>query len=331
MFNKYRKPTIGLVLNGGGARGPFQFGVYLGLIKYGLHKQIKATSGASIGAFSSVFFLTKDPYLIYQTWLKIDNQLIKSNKTSNNIFSILTNTIIKQNKGYYSRENLADFINNMINLETLLKDNIPTYVSLAECVKENDRVINYKPKYVKLNNLTQNEIVQYLLATSAIPMVFDPVTINGVTYVDPMKADNEPYKPIIDNDFDFLFIVPLNNSHLDKFYPKDFCKPIVDFSCPQLFKMKTLNMLDFDVEKIDEYISLGYQTADLLLKCIKDKKELHMLTSKQKKNCKQYYSLKTFNIQDINFDIIPLKDIIKDVNKHLSSKEQIDLWNKKTL
>ena len=90
-------------------------------------------------------------------------------------------------------------------------------------------------------------------------------------------------------------------------------------------------MLDFDVEKIDEYISLGYQTADLLLKCIKDKKELHMLTSKQKKNCKQYYSLKTFNIQDINFDIIPLKDIIKDVNKHLSSKEQIDLWNKKTL
>lgn len=328
MFNKYRKPKIGLVLNGGGARGPFQFGVYLALIKYGLNKQIIATSGASIGAFSSAFFLTDDPYLIYQTWLKIDNQLIKSNKTSNNIFSILSNTLIKQNKGYYSRENLEKFINDMVNLEDLLKKARPTYVSLAECIKENDKVIGYKAKYVKLNNLSQHEIVQYLLATSAIPLVFDPVTINGTTYVDPMKADNEPYKPILNYDYDFLFIVPLNNSHLNKFYPKDFSKPIVDFSCPQLFKMKTLNMLDFNVEKTDEYISLGYQTADLLLKCIKDKGDLHMLTNKQKKNCKQYYSLKTFNIQDINFDIIPLKDIIKDINNHLSKKEHIDLWNK---
>lgn len=330
MFNKYKKPKIGLVLNGGGARGPFQFGVYLALIKYGLHKNIVATSGASIGAFSSVFFLLDDPSKIYQTWLKVDNQLVKSEKTSNNIIDIFTNTILKQNQGYYSRTQLEGFIKNIVNLEDLLKNTRPTYISLAQCNIEpkSGKTISYNPKYVQINNLKEEQILNYLMATSAIPLVFNPVKIDGITYVDPMKADNEPFTPILNYDYDFLCIVPLNNSHLNKFYPKDFNKPIIDFSCPQLFKMKTLNMLDFNVEKIDEYISLGYQTADLLFKLIQSKNDLHMLTSKQKVNSKQYYSLKTFNIQDITFDIIPLKQIQEEINNCLPKKEQIDLWKK---
>ena len=326
MFEKYKKPKIGLVLNGGGARGPFQFGVYLGLIKYGLDKNIVGISSASIGAFNMVFFLLQKPDLILKLWRKVDNQLVKQDK-STNIISRLSSSLITKKEGFYSRDNLKGEIKKNLDLDGLLKDKFPLYVSLAKCqFNSKGKVEKYLPSYVKLNDMDANLALDYLLASSAIPMVFDPVTILNETYVDPMKADNEPYKPLMDLNMDYLCILPLNSSHLEKKYPKDFKFHIIDFSCPELFKMKKMNMLDFSKDNQDFYISLGYQTADLLLSLIQRENQLHKLTKKQlNQKEKKYFSLENFNIIDISFKSMSLEEIEKDINSKLNKKEKIRL------
>lgn len=327
MFEDFFKPRISIVFNGGGARGPFQFGVYLAMIKYGLNKKIIATSGASIGAFSEVFLQLKDPVKILQTWNKIDNNLVKANKSDTSIFKILKDTLITKTQGYYSRDKLINDFLSKIDFSSLVKNTYPMYISLAECVfSSKNKVEKYLPKYVKINDLDSKTILNYLLATSSIPYVFDPVTIDNKTYVDPMKADNEPFTPLLEYNVDYLFIIPLNSSHLEKVYPSSFKFNIVDFSYPPLFKMKTLNMLDFTKESQEQYISMGYQTACLIFKLMKEE---GLLKRKFKKdaNAKKIYSLKYYNIENIEFSFMNIEKIFMDINKSLTKKERINYGN----
>lgn len=324
LFSKYRRPKIAMVLNGGGALGPFQIGVYFAMMKYNLENKIVATSSASVGAFSALLYLLKDPVKMVKLWSLIDNETIKSKKDIGKI-NLFKTTFLSKTGGLYSRDGLIKIIKENLNLESLLQNTRPTYISLAKVIKdEKGKVASYEPYYKLINGLNNEEILSYILATSAIPLVFDPVEINNDVFVDPMKADNEPYKPLMDYDFDMLFIVPLNASHLNKVYPRNFSKTIVDFTCPELFKQRTMSMLDFTKENQSKYLSLGYQTADLLFSLMESKKKLHALSKKEKNGLQEYYSLAKFNISDISFDIISLKEIINDVNKRRSKKGRIN-------
>jgi NTE family protein len=310
LFPKRHKPKLGLVLNGGGARGPYQLGVYLAMEKFGLDKMIVGTSGASVGSFMSVLFLYQDPEKILKTWSMINNPVIKKDK--GNKVAALANTVFKK-QGFYSRDGLTNLVNSTMDLHAMCRDSAyPLFVSLAE--KQADDT--YKPRYIKLNGLPSKDILTILLATSAIPYVFDPVEYEGKIYVDPMKADNEPYKPLLDLNMDMLFILPVNDSHLNKSYPKDFKYDIVDFASPRMMVLPKLNMIDFSQENTDMYVSEGYQVGKLLLHYLYSQKLLHAMT-KPKRNSKEkaYYSLHTLNIDNIEFATMSFKDILEDVKK----------------
>jgi len=321
---RFSLPNISIVFNGGGSRGPFQFGVYLALTKYHLNKNIVATSGASIGSFSEVFFHLNDPIKILNIWRQVNNDLVRGELNHSNLITSVAKVLLsKKGNGYYSTENIRAFLENL-NVEPLLKNTYPTYVSLAKCIKnKRHETTSYETEYIKINDLNSHEIINYLLATSAIPFVFDEVKINDSFYVDPMKADNEPVTPLLNHDTDFILIVPLNDSHYSKAYPKDFPYNIIDFAYPPLLKEKKLKMLDFSVKNQDKYISMGYQVADLLLGKIKQDKQLHHLSKKEKKLPKTYYSLSYYNIEDISFKQMEISDIFADINKNMSKKEQI--------
>lgn len=64
--------------------------------------------------------------------------------------------------------------------------------------------MNYKP---------QDYICKVLLGSSAIPYIFDAVEIDGDMFVDCLKTDNEPTKPLEQYDLDMMFVVPLTASH----------------------------------------------------------------------------------------------------------------------
>ena len=71
-----RKPDIGLVLSGGGARGAYQLGVMAALKKYKLYDRIQAIAGGSIGSFSAVMYLLDNLTECYKIWKDMDANMV---------------------------------------------------------------------------------------------------------------------------------------------------------------------------------------------------------------------------------------------------------------
>lgn len=309
LLNRFKKPSIGLVLAPGGARISYQLGVLLALKKHRLYDEVIAISSGSAGAFSAIFYTFNELTDAINLYAKVTTSMILTPKTD------LLSKIPLAGGALYSRVGLIKLINdNIQNLHNQLSDKLPIYVSLAQKIKEG-RKKTYIPTYIKLNDYAHKDILALLLATTAIPGIFDEVKFEDNTYVDCVKADDEPYAPLMSYDFDMLFIIPLKDSHYSKDY-SGLSKPIVDFGFDQIMKQKNETILDFNTSNIEPNISLGYQVADLILKEMKKKKVLHKLTSKQLKSIeKSIYSLKTLNIDEdqIKSSNISLDDIINEV------------------
>lgn len=312
-------PKIGLVLDGGGARGPFQLGVYLALEKFGLRKKIVGISGASIGGFMAVMSGYEDITKAYDLWKNINQKVIMPLKESK--LKALTKTLTRK-QGMFSRDKLCEYIKANIDLHELVNNvSYPIYLSLAQLVEdEKGKEQGYNACYQKINGMSSEEILTYLLATSAIPYVFDPVKIGNNIYVDPMKADNEPVQPLLEAcpTMDMVFIVPLNNSHYKHHYDQNFPYPIVDFEVSEMMDQPKLNMLDFTPENAEYYISLGYQTARLLLSWMKNNNLLHPLSAEMlQKSPKPYYSLKSMGITSLTFAKMSLSEVKEDSRLHV--------------
>ena len=50
-------------------------------------------------------------------------------------------------------------------------------------------------RFFKLNDLTYHQMKSVLLATTAVPGLYEPVLIDNISYVDPMKSELAPLRP----------------------------------------------------------------------------------------------------------------------------------------
>ena len=95
--------------------------------------------------------------------------------------------------------------------------------------------------YYCLNNMKKTGSKDYVLASSALPGVYDPVTIHQFQYRDGGCRDNTPYMPLVKCGFKKLIVVHLSgrkknaptvemagNSILFHVYPTIHAKTIID-------------------------------------------------------------------------------------------------------
>lgn len=300
--------NIGLVLSGGGARGAYQLGVMLAMEKYGLTKNVSAIAGGSIGSFSMMGFLMKDYYRAYQTFKDMNSERVLGYKRN------IINKIPILGQGLFTRDNLITYLLKNYNLGNLVNTNIPLYVSAAKETKDFIKV-NYEIEYFKINHLRNDEVLKILLASSAIPYVFDEVKINNNYYVDCMKADSEPFLPLLKENIDCLFIVPLTNSHVTAKY-KNLNIPVVDFESLELRNSPIINMLAFEPDKVDAFLNCGYYTGINLLQALTNKKE-------KLKDLPPYSSLESLGINFIPERLLTIDEIILDVkNGEIKNEKQ---------
>lgn len=307
---------IGLVFTGGGGKGAYQIGVWRAFRKFGIDKHIAAVSGTSVGALNLVLFLQGDLRKAERIWLNISPEKIltssqeKFTKKFEAIFphKIDSSLIPKlMSKGYFSHDGLLEIIQKEASLELVSKSDIPFY---ATCVN----VATFKPVHFKLNGHPTKYIESVLLASSALPGVFDSVMIDGERYLDGGfslfgKSENIPVLPLYEEGCKTIIVVHLNkkNQINHSLYPKAKIIEII----PQQSQGGIIDgTLDFTPSGSSRRIKQGYDDTIRILKPIAEMVQI------QKKMQDKLTYLKNYeqNLQQV-------KNVLDKFKKDRKSKD----------
>ena len=161
----------GLVLSGGGARGFAHLGVIKALNEYGIFPDV--VSGTSAGAI--VGSLYADGYAPEEI-LKIMNL--------NGRLQYFSPTVPRG--GLLQISGIEKILREKLRAKTFSDLKIPLYVSATD-------LNSGKAVY-----FSEGDLILPVMASASIPVLFKPVIIPGIQYVDGGVLDNLPLKPIED-------------------------------------------------------------------------------------------------------------------------------------
>jgi NTE family protein len=164
--NKYK---IGLVLSGGGARGFAHLGVIQALNEAGIFPDV--ISGTSAGAIAGA---------LYADGYSPKEILNLTNSTSR--LSYIRPTVPKD--GLLQIAGMVRILRNNLRAKTFEELKIPLFVAATDL---NNGRIDY---------FCSGELVNAVIASASIPVLFRPVVIDNKHYVDGGVLDNLPIKPI---------------------------------------------------------------------------------------------------------------------------------------
>ncbi len=262
----------GLCFAGGGGKGSYQIGVWKALRTLGKDLEIKAVSGASIGALNAVFFAAGELEKAESEWKKIKNA---------DFLHISAQT------GYCDRDRCVEIIRNGLDFDRLKLSEIRCFAGIAKvqensylpdgliglgkdymkypsvsAIKEdvNRSVAEMEAEYHELNKLDRDRIIQILLASSAMPVVYPPVIMDGTKYIDGGMVDNVPIRPLIDDaECKELIVVKLHKSNEYDIYLASRAEQIIEIVPSKTIGEGLIDgTLDFNAAHVEFRIQLGF-------------------------------------------------------------------------
>ncbi len=249
---------IGLVLAGGGGKGAYQVGVLKALKEKGLLDEVTAISGASIGAVNAMLYAQENIELMYKDWYEIDMLTL---------FDVELEMLVN-NRPYFSRSEMLALVGKYKIYNSICKISNDGTAPVAE--------------YRCLNDLDIENIKKVLLASTALPVIYEAVEIDGNYYRDGGICDNEPIKPLYDAGIRDFIIIGLKHgknfnytkwpdANIIAIYPSrdlgDLVDGTLDFSNKSIMYREMLGYKDglrsvkTHFEKDDMYINLEPQLA----------------------------------------------------------------------
>lgn len=170
IMNRDARYQHGFVLSGGAARGVAHLGIMKALEEAGIFPDV--ISGASAGAIAGVFRADGMPIpeiLDFFMNKRLFNFVRPSSFT----------------KGFLSLGGMEHVLRDALKARTFEELKIPLHVCAT----------NYntgKPVY-----FSSGELIQAVMASASIPVLFTPVEIEGNTYIDGGITDNLPVEPLL--------------------------------------------------------------------------------------------------------------------------------------
>jgi NTE family protein len=259
-FNK----EYGVVLEGGGAKGAYQIGVWKAFMEYGV--KIKAVAGVSVGALNGALMCMGDYEKAVDIWKNIsysrimnvdDNQM---EKLMNRKFKELNLQEVRQQ----SKKILVGGGFDAAPLKQLIDENVDELKikeSEIEFVMGTFNVSNMKEMEITAREAEEGYLKDYLLASANFPL-FKNEKLLGKTFLDGGITNNVPIDMLIHRGYKNIIVIRIFGIGLEKKVkiPEDVN---VIYIAP---KINLCNVLDFDKKKAIRNISLGYYDAQRLLK-----------------------------------------------------------------
>ena len=245
------KYKIGIALSGGGIKGLCHAGALKALEEYGIKPDI--ISGVSAGAIVGALYC--DGY------------------SSDEINAIFANVTFSQfakiqfpRNGFFQIDEFKKFLGEKLRAKKFEDLNIPLRIVATD-------FDNGKTTVFEKGNL-----LDPIIASCSLPILFKPVKINGIHYVDGGVLKNFPVGTIYQ---DCQFVIGINAS---PFIPKEYNGNLRGTVARTYFFMSKANILQdkvlcdvliepenmasyetFDVEKSNEIFQLGYESAKEIL------------------------------------------------------------------
>jgi NTE family protein len=168
-MNKVNDYATGLVLSGGGARGYSHLGVLKALNEEGIFPDV--ISGTSAGAIAGALYA--DGY---------KPQEIFKILSKNSRLDFMSITLPKE--GLMKMTGMIDLMREALRAKTFEDLKVKLFVAATDL---NNGKITY---------FSEGELLLPVIASASIPVIFRPVVINNISYVDGGVIDNVPVYPI---------------------------------------------------------------------------------------------------------------------------------------
>ena len=252
------KNKIGLVLGGGGAKGAYQIGVLKAMMEYKLLKRVSCISATSIGALNSMKVLENDLKGAESIWKNINKDIALTKS------SLLTKI---RTKSLFSRDGFKKLALENINFDKVRKSKIDCYIIATPLTNK----VKDAPSEFSVKGKSDEDILNYLLATSAIPFVFETVTIDGIKYMDGYGVSNTPVETLKNKGCNIIFVIPLKETS-DAYKYSDEDTLVIDFVSHLNNQGIKDGTLDFVSDRCIERINSGYKVGKVLIeKLIKER------------------------------------------------------------
>jgi NTE family protein len=164
-----KKYNIGLVLSGGGARGFAHLGFIQALNESGIFPEI--ISGTSAGALVGVLYADGHTPREILHLMNVGSRL-----------DFMRPAVPRE--GLLQINGIAKILKNNLRASTFEELKIPLYVTATD-------LNNGKAEY-----FCKGDLINAVIASASIPVLFQPVLINNIHYVDGGVLDNLPLRPI---------------------------------------------------------------------------------------------------------------------------------------
>lgn len=241
-----------LCLGGGGGKGAYQLGVYEALSEYGIWDRVTAIAGASIGSINSVLFAGADPEKSRKAWDDIKFETV---------FDVDPDLVLDGKPGFMTRREMIRLMDSYVDYDIVAHGDRRIWSVISECSPDGSR----KPLYVELTDLSKSDIEKVVLASSALPVLYEPVEYKGKKYYDGGVTDNVPVKPLYDAGYRNIIICGLNPDSRKKLGEFEGLKAIEIYPSVDLGDLMT-GTLDFSADSTKFRYMLGYKDAVRTLK-----------------------------------------------------------------
>ena len=189
-----RKDTVAFIFSGGGPLGALQVGTLKALFEHDIRPDLAV--GTSVGALNATW-VAFDPTMdgidrLEQTWLKMkDTDLFPGGGR----FKASWARMLVRGNRIYENIGIRRLIETSLGRPRFEDAQIPLAVTATDLETGGEKVFN------------SGDIVDPLLASTAMPSIFPPVPIKGRNYIDGGVANNVPIAPAVEMGATTLYIM----------------------------------------------------------------------------------------------------------------------------
>ncbi len=254
----------GVVLEGGGAKGAYQIGVWKALQEYGV--KIKGVAGVSVGALNGALICMGDFEKAVEIWKNISYSSIMNvdDDEMDKLINRRFKDINLQTVSRHSKKFLVSGGFDVTPLRQLLDENVDEKKireSEIEFIMGTFDVSSLKAMEISAKEAEDGYLKDYLMASANFPLFKSP-KLHGKTYLDGGITNNVPIDMLINRGYKDIIVIRIYGIGVEKKIkiPEDVK---ITYIAP---KAQLCNVLEFNRKKAARNIMLGYYDALRILK-----------------------------------------------------------------